>query len=236
MVPEKGMKFKHYTYKITFPGMPWYYWGVHTDNGKPYYGSPTTHKWIWKFYECEIQILEWFDDRKEAERVEDRLIKATIRDPNCLNEHWGGSIPVGDCSENGKKGAKTNLESGQVYEAIKKAHETLANNPEIRKEVGRRNVETGQIRVASELGLKKLRENPELRRNGGRKGGSTQGRRNAANGHMGRIGSLGAAAQHSRRFMCTVTHKVSTVIGLNRWQKKRNIDFSNRVEVYPPDA
>jgi hypothetical protein len=90
MVPEKGMKLKHYTYKVTFPGMPWYYWGVHTDNGKPYYGSPTTHRWIWKFYECEVQILEWFEDRKEAERVEDRLIKATIKDPHCLNEHYGG--------------------------------------------------------------------------------------------------------------------------------------------------
>jgi hypothetical protein len=90
MVPEEGMKLKHYTYKVTFPGMPWYYWGVHTDNGKPYYGSPKTHKWLWKFYEFEIQILEWFESRIEAEAVEDRLIKATINDPNCLNEHYGG--------------------------------------------------------------------------------------------------------------------------------------------------
>lgn len=81
---------KHYTYKVTFPGMPWYYFGVHTENGKPYYGSPKTHKWIWKVYEHEIQILEWFDDRREAEIVEDRIIAHCIKDPYCLNEHYGG--------------------------------------------------------------------------------------------------------------------------------------------------
>lgn len=75
--------------------MPWYYWGVHTDNGKPYHGSPTTHKWLWGFYDFEIQILEWFEDRKEAEEVEDRLIKHTIKDPNCLNEHYGGHFGPG---------------------------------------------------------------------------------------------------------------------------------------------
>ena len=108
MVPEKGMKLKHYTYKITFPGMPWYYWGVHTDNGKPYYGSPTTHKWVWKFYECEIQILEWFEGRKQAEVVEDRLIKHTINDPNCLNEHYGGHFS----RETRLKGLETQQERG----------------------------------------------------------------------------------------------------------------------------
>jgi len=83
------LKLKHYTYKIIFPGMPWFYWGVHTDNGKPYYGSPKTHKWIWDFYDCEIQILEWFETRAEAEEAENRLIKGFWDDPNCLNEHYG---------------------------------------------------------------------------------------------------------------------------------------------------
>lgn len=86
------MTLKHYTYKVTFPGMGWYYWGVHTDNGKPYYGSPCTHKWRWDFYEFEIQILEWFECRKEAEEVETRLIKYTWYDPNCLNEHYSGNF------------------------------------------------------------------------------------------------------------------------------------------------
>ena len=99
---------KHYIYKITFPGMPWYYWGVHTDNGKPYFGSPCTHKWIWDFYECEIQILEWFETREEAEKAENRLIKNTWEDPNCLNENYGGHF-----SQEGRlRGVNTQKEKG----------------------------------------------------------------------------------------------------------------------------
>ena len=92
---SKSSTMKHYTYKVTFPGMPWYYWGVHTENGKPYYGSPVTNRWVWDFYECEVQVLERFEARKEAEEVETRLIKFTISDPNCLNEHYGGHFSEG---------------------------------------------------------------------------------------------------------------------------------------------
>jgi hypothetical protein len=86
---------KHFTYKITFPGMPWFYFGVHTENGKPYYGSPKTHAWRWKTYDHEIQILEWFETRKEAEQVEDRIIKLFLDNPDCLNEHYGGHFSEG---------------------------------------------------------------------------------------------------------------------------------------------
>ncbi len=87
-------KLKHFTYKITFLGMPWFYYGVHTDNGKPYFGSPKTHAWRWKMYEHEIQILEWFETREEAERVENRIISHFVNDPDCLNEHWGGGFSI----------------------------------------------------------------------------------------------------------------------------------------------
>jgi len=105
-----ALNFKHYTYKITFPGMPWFYWGVHTDNGKPYFGSPYTYKWIWDFYDCEIQILEWFENREEAEKIESRLIRCTWNDFNCLNRHCGSSFKIdaavckrGGISAKGKK-------------------------------------------------------------------------------------------------------------------------------------
>jgi len=75
--------------------MPWFYFGVHTENGKPYFGSPKTHAWRWKIYNYEIQILEWFKTRKEAEQVEDRIIKHFIDDTNCLNEHYGGHFSEG---------------------------------------------------------------------------------------------------------------------------------------------
>jgi hypothetical protein len=92
--------------------MPWFYYGVHTENGRPYFGSPSTHKWIWIVYDCEVQILEWFDNRKEAEEVEDRLIKHFINDPDCLNEHYGSSFS----RESALRGIKTQVESGRVAE------------------------------------------------------------------------------------------------------------------------
>jgi len=88
---------KFYTYRVTFPGFPWFYYGVHRDNGKPYFGSPVTHKWVWDFYECEVQILEWFNSWEEALAIEQRLIRPFLDDPNCLNEHCGGNLSPAAC-------------------------------------------------------------------------------------------------------------------------------------------
>ena len=99
--PDKCMK--HYVYKITFPGMPWFYYGVHTDNGRPYFGSPKTHKWRWDFYEHEITVLEWFETREEADTVEKRIIAHFLNDVNCLNECAGGKFSL----ESLRRGAKT---------------------------------------------------------------------------------------------------------------------------------
>jgi hypothetical protein len=85
---------KHYVYKITFPGMPWFYYGVHTENGRPYFGSPKTHKWRWDFYEHEITILQWFESREEADAVEGRIIAHFLNDPDCLNECAGGKFSL----------------------------------------------------------------------------------------------------------------------------------------------
>ena len=137
------VKLRHYTYKVTFPGMPWFYFGVHTDNGKPYFGSPKTHAWRWKMYENEIQILEWFETRKEAETVENRLISHFINDPNCLNEHWGGGFSTEACrkgalnrpltsfSEMGKKTHSRKNEFGMslhVLEIIAPLHQDKDSN------------------------------------------------------------------------------------------------------------
>ena len=81
---------RYYTYKVTFPGFKWFYYGYHKDKGKPYFGSPITHKWVWDLYEAEVQILEWFETREEAIEVEKRLIRPFLKDPSCLNEHCGG--------------------------------------------------------------------------------------------------------------------------------------------------
>jgi len=81
----------YYTYKVTFPGFKWFYFGVHKHNGKPYFGSPKTHKWIWDFYECEVQILQWFNTMEEAHSLEQRLIRPFLNHPYCLNERCGGN-------------------------------------------------------------------------------------------------------------------------------------------------
>jgi hypothetical protein len=83
--------------------MPWYYFGVHTDNGKPYFGSPKTHKWLWNFYGHKVTILEWFETRGEANSVETRIISHFINDSNCLNECVGGKFSL----ESLRRGART---------------------------------------------------------------------------------------------------------------------------------
>ena len=98
---------KFYTYKITFPGFKWYYYGYHKYDGKPYFGSPVTHKWVWDFYDCEVQILEWFENRDDAINAERRLIRPFLKDPDCLNEHCGGHF--GDAAL--KKSLKTRREN-----------------------------------------------------------------------------------------------------------------------------
>ena len=85
---------KHYVYKITFPGMPWFYYGVHTENGRPYFGSPKTHKWRWEYYDHEITVLQWFETREEADAIEKRIISYFLDNPDCLNECAGGRFSL----------------------------------------------------------------------------------------------------------------------------------------------
>ena len=84
-----------YTYKITFPGTSYFYWGVHKEVkfGEEYWGSPVTNGWVWEFYDKEKQILECFPftDKgwESALQVEHRLILPDLNNPLCLNEGVG---------------------------------------------------------------------------------------------------------------------------------------------------
>jgi hypothetical protein len=97
-----------YTYKITFEEIPHWYWGVHKEQefGEEYWGSPTTNAWVWEFYTPCIQILELFpytdDGWREANKVEDRLIKPDVNNPLCLNENYGGFFSLAALSKGGK--------------------------------------------------------------------------------------------------------------------------------------
>lgn len=118
---------KHYIYRITFPGMPWFYYGVHTENSRSYSGSPKTHKWLWSFYEYEVQILQWFASREEAERIETRIINHFLNDENCLNECSGGKFSL----ESLRRGAKVRNAlpiTQETREKLKRSTQSRWNN------------------------------------------------------------------------------------------------------------
>jgi hypothetical protein len=136
-----------YTYKITFEEVPYYYYGMHEEKvcDEEYWGSPSTHKWCWKFYTPKKQILEVFNTRKEACDVEKRLIKPFYKtDPNCLNECCGGIYSLETCSKAGKIGGSI---SGKRHKENKTG--IFAYTPEEKSEIcrmgGNHHVKTGHI-------------------------------------------------------------------------------------------
>jgi hypothetical protein len=86
----------HFTYRVTFSGTKFYYYGIHTTKNlnDGYLGSPKTNKWCWELYEAILTPLEFFETREQAFAVEHRLIKAFIGDPLCLNAHTNASFSV----------------------------------------------------------------------------------------------------------------------------------------------
>lgn len=89
------MKLRIFTYKVTFEEVPYFYWGVHKERefNDGYLGSPVTNAWVWDFYTPYLQILECFnytdEGWKEANQVENRIIKPDLNNPLCLNERCG---------------------------------------------------------------------------------------------------------------------------------------------------
>jgi len=98
-----------YTYKVTFEEIPHWYWGVHKEKkyNDGYLGSPVTHRWMWDFYTPRIQILEVFpfteEGWKDANLVEDRLIKPDLNNPLCLNEGCGLRVSLSISRKNGAR-------------------------------------------------------------------------------------------------------------------------------------
>jgi len=192
-----------YTYKITFEEVPYYYYGSHKEQryGEYYMGSPVTHKWCWEFYTPKKQILEYFDTRKDANLIENRLIKPVLNDINCLNENCGGIISSDMCRKGIKNQIKNNIglhsrTREQIIEDGNKGRETQKKlgigiyglSPEIRtengKKLGQRNIETGHIQnlgkkygkicYENNLGIFSLTE--EERKDSSSKGGRISGK------------------------------------------------------------
>lgn len=104
----------HFTYRVTFEGTPFYYYGLHSTKklNDGYLGSPYTNRWCWDFYEATLTPLEFFDTRSEAASLERRLILPVLNDPHCLNERCGQATSIATCKKAGRK-------SGEKHKQLK---------------------------------------------------------------------------------------------------------------------
>jgi hypothetical protein len=202
-----------YTYKVTFEEVPYWYWGVHKENklNDGYLGSPKTHAWMWEFYTPRIQILEVFDYSEEgwgeAQSVEKRLIRPDLNNPLCLNERCGGNISLAAKSLGGKSAKRED-----------KSKAGKNGSREDKSRAGQSGNREGKARGGAKSGKANGEENVRL----GRGAMNLEGRRK------------GSQAQHKIRVRCLVTGKVSTLCGLTKYQRARNIDTSLRERVHSP--
>lgn len=161
-----------YTYKITFEEIPHWYWGVHKEKKfrELYLGSPVTHRWMWDFYTPKVQILEFFPNTeegwKEANLVEDRLIKPDLNNPLCLNEGCGARVSRAAAQRGGQK-MKGRPKSEEHKQKIGKGNKGKKRSPEYCEGLSARNkgrvLTPGQKKKQSESLLRFFEENPEVR-------------------------------------------------------------------------
>ena len=106
---------RYYTYKVTFSDLPGYfYYGYHSSKrGTRYSGSPKTWKHLWKFFEPEVQVLQWYETKEEAVEAEKSILRATWKDPYSLNENVGGVPSLESMKKGGVKSGvmKTELQT-----------------------------------------------------------------------------------------------------------------------------
>ena len=217
-----------YTYKITFEEVPYWYWGVHKEKkfGELYLGSPVTHKWMWKFYTPEIQILEFFpstdDGWEEARSVERRIVLQDLNNPLCLNENCGGTPSLESLRKGGAIARDLGLGIFSGGVVINHSPGGLAT---LERKIG---IFSEEFRNTSRC--------EEARRKGG---ASTKQRGEGIfkysteeRQEMGAMwGPLGAQVTNSQKYQCTITGKILPPGPLACWQRARGIDPSNRIRI-----
>jgi hypothetical protein len=196
-----------YTYRISFEEVPYYYYGVHKEKNfnEEYYGSPVTNRWCWETYTPKKQILEYFVDWEEVQRVEARIIKEFYnKDKWCLNENCAGYISLQKRSEAGKVGGKKG--SAKCKEM---GIGIFGMSSEKRTETAKKSVKQAKKNKTGIFALTKeqLVEN-------GKKGGI-----------------ISSKKLNSQKWMCLETGMVSTIGPLTRYQKVRGIDTSKKVKI-----
>ena len=173
------MKPRIYTYKITFPGTSYFYWGVHKERvfDEKYWGSPSTNKWAWDFYDAEKQVLECFpysdEGWKQANLVEDRLIRPDLNNPCCLNEGCSGTgVSLKVARENGRRStAKLMAEKKGMY-----SDDPVYLSERNKKNAAKRTKE-GLARGGRAAIAKRIAEDPDYQRRCGLKGAAKGGAR-----------------------------------------------------------
>ena len=215
-----------YTYKITFEEVPYYYYGMHEEKkyGEKYWGSPITNKWCWELYTPKKQILEIFNNRKDAHEVEKRLIKPVLNDKWCLNANVGGLLSKEQYKKIGR----------MVYECKLGIHSfNKKERIEISKKAGKAcyDMKLGVHARTKEQMLEDARKSVETHRKNKTGlfdpektmhiiGGRVSGKMNVESGHLQKISKL--------KYMCLETGFISSARGLSVYQIKRNIDTSKK--------
>jgi hypothetical protein len=240
-----------YLYKITFEEVPYYYYGVHKEKryNEYYMGTPITHEWCWDFYSPKKQTLELFpytdEGYIEAQKVEKRLIGPVYNtDKWCLNESCGGKVSLEICRKNGKKQAQKNKKNktcifGMSKEQLsnagklggKKTYEEKIGAFAIEKDV-RQKISKKCGNKIKELGIGVCGLSFEDLSKAGKKGIETN--------KKNKTGLYGITTEQrkknskkimSQKWQCTETGFTSTISGLTRYQKNRNIDTSKRKKI-----
>lgn len=166
-----------YTYKITFEGTPYFYFGVHKEKlpGEEYWGSPHTHREIWSKYKPVKEILEYYESWEEATQAETALILPFLNDSNCLNESAGRAFSLESSAKGGRIGGRKAVESGQLAKAQELGRLSQIRSGHFKHKIssfegrskagkiggrigGRKAVESGQLRKAAELAYSKTKK------------------------------------------------------------------------------
>jgi hypothetical protein len=145
----------HFTYRVTFEGTRFYYYGVHSTKNinDGYLGSPLTNRWCWELYDATLTPLEFFETREEAGEMERRLILPFLNETLCLNERCGKVSSLETSRRAGKVSGEKHKRLGtgvcgvsreEKAKQARKGHKTSRvnktgwNNSEVQRELGKK--------------------------------------------------------------------------------------------------
>lgn len=244
-----------YTYKITFEEVPYYYYGVHKEQryNEYYMGTPKTHKWCWKLYTPNKQILELFDYSDEgwlnALNIEKRLIKQVYQiDRWCLNESCGGKVSLTILRKSGSAtGIKTKTNKTGIFNQTKEQMSQNGKKGSSKcKELNLgifsltseqktiRSKKTAQKNKENNIGLFSLTE--EERIENGKKGGIKSkelklGFHSRNKEQIIEDSKKGGNKSSLQKWQCLETGYVTNAGALSTYQKKRGIDTTKRKRI-----